>query len=171
MFTPEEFSTLFEYKIHPVRIQVKTLDNFFTKEEQEENGWTLPAYKNLFDGGADIRSVEDYILAPGEVKPIRTGLAVNIPPGWKFVPISRSGMSCKDIVVNNAPGMVDTNYLDEVMIILKNGSPEPFKINRGDRIAQVYIDRADKIDWDVVDEFSGEWLDNRGGGLGSTGVK
>ena len=150
--------------IEKIDVQIKLLPHF------EGEGMEIPAKKNPFDGGMDVRVAETVTLQPGETKPIKTGFSVNTPPGWKIRVVSRSGLSIKGIKVANAPAIIDTNYLDEVFMITHNSSSEPFTINRGDRIGQMYIDRVYDVNWVKVDEFTGDWLKDRGGGLGSTGV-
>lgn len=130
----------------------------------------LPAVKNPGDGGMDIRASMGTVLTPGQTFPIPTGFALNIPPGYKMTIVSRSGMSIKGITVANAPGLIDTNYLDEIFVILRNDSNASFVINPEDRIAQMYLEEVIETDFCEVDEFTGNWLNDRGGGLGSTGT-
>jgi dUTP pyrophosphatase len=94
---------------------------------------------------------------------------VEIPKGYYGAIVSRSGMALKGIVVNNSPGIVDSDFCSEVKIIIKNASTAPFTINRGDRIAQMLVlpvVQAEVTETDTIRETS------RGAGsFGSTGTK
>jgi dUTP pyrophosphatase len=129
----------------------------------------LPAYAHPGDAGADLVAAEDTELAPGARAAIRTGVAVAIPVGYVGLVHPRSGLAARlGVTVLNAPGTVDAGYRGEIMVILVNHDPaNTVKIARGDRIAQLVVQRVERAAFRVVDE-----LDDtaRGaGGHGSTG--
>jgi len=100
---------------------------------------------------------------PGEVKVIGTGIWVEMPDDVMAMVCSRSGLASRGIVVNNAPGIIDADYKDEVKVILMNQTDDIYPVNDGDKIAQLVFTK---------------WLDagdvvsiHREGGLGSTGDK
>jgi dUTP pyrophosphatase len=129
----------------------------------------LPAYAHPGDAGADLVAAEDTELAPGARAAIRTGVAVAIPVGYVGLVHPRSGLAARlGVTVLNAPGTVDAGYRGEIMVILVNHDPvNTVKIARGDRIAQLVVQRVERAAFQVVDE-----LDDtaRGaGGHGSTG--
>ncbi|GAA0456558.1 deoxyuridine 5'-triphosphate nucleotidohydrolase [Paractinoplanes deccanensis] len=129
----------------------------------------LPAYAHPGDAGADLVAAEDAELAPGARKAVRTGIAVAIPDGYVGLVHPRSGLAARlGVTVLNAPGTVDAGYRGEVLVILVNHDrSNPVKISRGDRIAQLVVQRVERAAFHEVDE-----LDDtaRGaGGHGSTG--
>ncbi|XVU24018.1 dUTP diphosphatase [Actinoplanes sp. CA-054009] len=129
----------------------------------------LPAYAHPGDAGADLVAAEDAELAPGARRAIRTGIAVAIPEGYVGLVHPRSGLAARlGVTVLNAPGTVDAGYRGEVLVILVNHDRQtPVKISRGDRIAQLVVQRVERAAFHEV-----ETLDDtaRGaGGHGSTG--
>jgi dUTP pyrophosphatase len=129
----------------------------------------LPAYAHPGDAGADLFAAEDADLAPGERAAVRTGIAVAIPEGYAGLVHPRSGLAARlGVTVLNAPGTVDAGYRGEILVILVNHDPvNTVKISRGDRIAQLVVQRVERAAFVEVDE-----LDDtaRGaGGHGSTG--
>jgi dUTP pyrophosphatase len=129
----------------------------------------LPAYAHPGDAGADLFAAEDTELAPGARAAVRTGVAVAIPEGYAGLVHPRSGLAARlGVTVLNAPGTVDAGYRGEILVILVNHDPaNTVKISRGDRIAQLVVQRVERAEFLEVDE-----LDDtaRGaGGHGSTG--
>lgn len=129
----------------------------------------LPAYAHPGDAGADLVAAEEAELAPGGRAAVRTGVAVAIPDGYVGLVHPRSGLAARlGVTVLNAPGTVDAGYRGEVLVILVNHDRErTVKISRGDRIAQLVVQRVERAAFHVVDT-----LDDtvRGaGGTGSTG--
>lgn len=129
----------------------------------------LPTYANQWgDSGADVFSINDYILQPGERKLIQTGIAVICPDGYECQVRSKSGLALKQgLMVLNSPGTVDNGYRGEVGVILYNSSNEIRVIQKGDKVAQIVIcpvSQAVIMEVNELDETSrGE------GGFGSTG--
>ncbi len=116
----------------------------------------------------DVRAAEDRWLAPGETALVPTGFSMEIPNGYEAQIRPRSGLAAKHgITLLNAPGTIDPDFRGEVQIILTNLGHEPFKVHRGDRIAQMVIARFERVEIEVVDELNET---ERGeGGFGHTG--
>lgn len=130
----------------------------------------LPAAAHAGDAGYDLRAREAAVIAPaGGRAAVPTGIAVAIPPGFAGLVLPRSGLAIRHgVTCLNAPGLIDAGYRDEIRVILVNHDPaEPFKIDVGDRIAQLVIQAVEAVEWDEVADL-GETA--RGlGGFGSTG--
>lgn len=129
----------------------------------------LPAYAHPGDAGADLVAAEDAELAPGQRVKVRTGIAVAIPDGYVGLVHPRSGLAARlGVTVLNAPGTVDAGYRGEILVILVNHDPvNTVKISRGDRIAQLVVQRVERASFHVVDDLGDT---ARGaGGHGSTG--
>jgi dUTP pyrophosphatase len=129
----------------------------------------LPAYAHPGDAGADLVAAEDVELAPGERKLVHTGVAVALPAGFVGLVHPRSGLAVRlGVTVLNAPGTVDAGYRGEILVNLINHDPATtVKIARGDRIAQLIVQRVERAVFHVVDELPNTV---RGvGGHGSTG--
>jgi dUTP pyrophosphatase len=128
----------------------------------------LPRYQTPAAAGLDLCADEDVALAPGERRPVPTGLAVEIPPGYEGQVRPRSGLAARHGVgMVNAPGTIDADYRGEVMVILVNLGQVPFAARRGDRIAQLVIAPVARVEVRLAEELSE--TDRGGGGLGSTG--
>lgn len=131
----------------------------------------LPRYAKPGDAGADLTSRIDLVLAPGERALVPTGLSLALPPGYVALVHPRSGLAIKHgISMVNTPGTVDAAYRGELQVILINHDlKEPFTIKKGDRIAQLVIQKVENANFIEVEQLPGT---QRGeGGFGSTGVK
>jgi dUTP pyrophosphatase len=129
----------------------------------------LPAYAHPGDAGADLTTAVDNELAPGERALVPTGIALALPDGYAAFVHPRSGLAVRSGVgVVNAPGTVDAGYRGEIKVLLINHDPtEPVRLRRGDRIAQLVIQRVEKARFHEVQLLPGS---ARGeGGYGSTG--
>lgn len=129
----------------------------------------LPRYAKGGDAGADIVSRLDFTIAPGERALIPTGIAIALPDGYVALVHPRSGLAIKHgITMVNSPGTVDAGYRGELQIILINhDKSESVSFKRGDRIAQLVIQKVERADFIEVEELPGS---GRGsGGFGSTG--
>ena len=130
----------------------------------------LPEYQNKGDAGLDIRSNEDVSVRAFNWTTIGTGLYIIIPFGYEGQIRTRSGLAAKyGLQVLNSPGTIDSGYRDELKIILMNHNHLPYEIKKGDRIAQLVIKPMTQAKLEEVYELNKD--DDRGGGLGSTGVK
>ncbi len=101
----------------------------------------MPAYAKAGDAGADLTSVAEVVLAPGERALVPTGVSLALPTGWVGLVHPRSGLAARHgISVVNAPGTVDSGYRGEIKVNLINLDPhEPFTVRVGDRIAQLVL--------------------------------
>lgn len=132
----------------------------------------LPHYETIASAGMDLRAhlSEAVILKPLERAIIKTGLFIELPIGIEAQVRPRSGLAAKKgITVLNAPGTIDADYRGEIGVILVNLSNENFKIEDGERIAQLVIAKHERANWQEVTTLSET---SRGeGGFGSTGTK
>ena len=128
-----------------------------------------PSYAHPGDAGADLRAREDIVLLPGERKLVPTGVAIALPEGFVALIHPRSGLATKHgLTIVNAPGTVDAGYRGEISVTLLNtDSSQPIELRRGDRIAQMVIQRVEHAQFIPVSELSGSVRGT--GGFGSTG--
>lgn len=131
----------------------------------------LPSYARPGDAGADLVAREDVTLAPaGGRALVPTGIALAIPEGYAGFVQPRSGLALRHgVTCLNTPGLIDCGYRDELKVLLMNTDPrQPYHVRRGDRVAQLVIQRVEEAEFVVCDELpSGE----RGvAGFGSTGA-
>jgi dUTP pyrophosphatase len=129
----------------------------------------LPTYAHPGDAGADLVAAEDVELGPGERALVHTGVAVALPDGFVGLVHPRSGLAARlGVTLLNAPGTVDSGYRGEILVNLINHDPAAtVKISRGDRIAQLLVQRVERAVFTAVDELPET---ARGaGGHGSTG--
>ena len=129
----------------------------------------LPVYARAGDAGLDLLASEDATLAPGDRQAVGTGLAVAIPEGYAGFVHPRSGRALREgLSVANAPGLIDSGYRGEIKVILVNLDPRnDITIKRGEKIAQLVIQRVESAELVEVDELPSS---ERGtGGFGSTG--
>ena len=129
-----------------------------------------PQAQNRGDAGYDLHSSENCKIEPGQRVLVSTGIALAIPEGYAGFVQPRSGLAVKSgITALNSPGLIDSGYRDEIKVILINHDPmETFVINKGDRIAQLVIQKYETVDWDIVTDL--EDSERGTGGFGSTGV-
>ena len=142
-----------------VQVLIKRLDNSVP----------LPSYAKGGDAGADLTTTIDFTLAPGERQLVPTGIAIALPDGYVALVHPRSGLAIKaGITLVNAPGTVDAGYRGEISCILINHDRfESISFKKGDRIAQLVIQKVERADFIELSELPGS---GRGsGGFGSTG--
>jgi len=115
----------------------------------------LPGYARPGDAGLDLYARIDVTLAPGERALIPTGIAIALPPGYAAFGHPRSGLATRHgITLVNAPGTVDSGYRGEIQVNLINHDPcETFQVRRGDRIAQLVVQRVEQISWIETDSL------------------
>ena len=132
-------------------------------------GVTLPSYAHPGDAGADLTAAEDVELAPGERALVRTGLAIALPAGYAAFVHPRSGLAARHgVTIVNAPGTVDAGYRGEIRVTLLNTDPaQAVSFQRGDRIAQLVIQRVASPVFHEVDSRPGSARGENG--FGSTG--
>jgi len=129
----------------------------------------LPATAHNGDAGVDLYARENALIpAKGGRILMPTGLAIAIPLGFAGFVVPRSGLALKHgITLVNTPGIIDSGYRGELKVVMINTDPAvDYSVTRGDRIAQILIQRIETIDWNVVDNLDGE---DRGGGFGHSG--
>ena len=129
----------------------------------------LPATAHNGDAGVDLYARESALIpAKGGRILMPTGLAIAIPLGFAGFVVPRSGLALKHgITLVNTPGIIDSGYRGELKVVMINTDPAAdYSVTRGDRIAQILIQRIETIDWNVVDNLDGE---DRGGGFGHSG--
>ncbi len=134
-----------------------------------DEGVPLPTYAKGGDAGADLVARIDVSLAPGERTLIPTGIAIALPDGYAAFVHPRSGLAIKHgVSMVNAPGTVDAGYRGELQVILINHDPsQTVHFSRGDRIAQLVIQKVEHANFVEVSELPGS---GRGtNGFGSTG--
>jgi dUTP pyrophosphatase len=130
----------------------------------------LPTYAHAGDAGADLVAREDVLLPAGGGRAlVPTGIALALPEGYAGFVQPRSGLALKHgVTCLNTPGLIDCGYRDELKVLLVNTDPEhDYEITRGDRIAQLVVQRVEHVAFRVVDVLPD--TSRSGGGFGSTG--
>jgi dUTP pyrophosphatase len=142
-----------------VRLEIKRIDPDLP----------LPSYARDGDAGLDLSSADDVVLKPGERVVVPTGFAVAIPEGYAGFVHARSGRAFKEgLALPNAPGLIDAGYRGELKVLLVNLDPaEPIYIRRGEKIAQLVVQRVERAELEEVTELEPSKRGN--GGFGSTG--
>jgi dUTP pyrophosphatase len=132
-------------------------------------GLPVPGYAHPGDAGADLLTRVDLTLAPGERRTVPTGTAVALPDGYAAFVHPRSGLAASHgVTVVNAPGTVDAGYRGEISVTLLNTDPvEPVVLHRGDRVAQLVVQRVEHARFVEVTRLPGSLRGD--GGFGSTG--
>lgn len=129
----------------------------------------LPTYAHEGDAGLDLHAAVDAVVPAGGGRMlVPTGIAIAVPSGHAGFVLPRSGLALKHgVSVANAPGLIDAAYRGELKVVLLNTDPDhDYTVHRGDRIAQLVLQRVEAVAWQVVDELDGI---DRGGGFGHTG--
>ena len=130
----------------------------------------IPTYAKPGDAGADLYAISELVLAPGERALVKTGLAIALPNGYVGLVHPRSGLGLKNgISVVNTPGTIDAGYRGEIGVVLINHDlHESFQVKKGDRIAQLVIQKVENAQFKVVNQLPES--ERAAGGYGSTGV-
>lgn len=149
----------------PITIRVKRLSH--------ARGLDLPSYQSALAAGMDLMAAvptkKPLVLPPGGRALVPTGLVLALPPGTEAQVRPRSGLALRHgVTVLNSPGTIDADYRGEVMVLLINLGAEPFKIARGERIAQLVLQQI--LQAEVVNATSLDATKRGSGGFGSTGV-
>lgn len=132
-------------------------------------GVPLPSYARPGDAGADLVTTEDVVLPPGERVVVGTGIAIALPVGYAGFVHPRSGLAARaGLSVVNTPGTIDAGYRGEIRVCLVNHDPrEAITLARGDRIAQLVVQRVETAEFVEVAELAAS--ERGAGGYGSTG--
>lgn len=138
------------------------------KRLEHGKGLPLPCKMTNASSGYDVHSAFDDVLQPNERLLIPTGFCFAIPIGYEIQVRPRSGLAVKNgITVLNTPGTIDADYRGEIKVLLVNLSTDPFRIKRGDRIAQLVISKVESLSFVEKSEIG---QSERGeGGFGHTG--
>ena len=130
----------------------------------------IPTYAKPGDAGADLYSISDLVLSPGERALVKTGIAIALPNGYVGLVHPRSGLGLKNgISVVNTPGTIDAGYRGEIGVVLINHDlHESFQVKKGDRIAQLVIQKVENANFKIVSQLPES--ERSAGGYGSTGV-
>ena len=134
-----------------------------------DTGLPLPSYAHPGDAGLDLFAAEDCVIAPGARVLVATGIALAIPEGFAGFVQPRSGRALKDgLSFANTPGLIDAHYRGEIKVIAVNlDAQTPIRISRGDKVAQLVIERVERVELAEVADL-GETARGEGG-FGSTG--
>ncbi len=132
----------------------------------EVSGELIPVYSHPGDAGADLRSSVDAVIPARGKHLISTGICLKLPPGHVGLIWSRSGLAVKHSLDCGA-GVIDSEYRGEIKVLLFNHSDQDYAIKRGDRFAQLIVQKFEKIDFIPVDSL--EDTARGGNGFGSTG--
>ncbi|MDQ1684253.1 MAG: dUTP pyrophosphatase [Frankiaceae bacterium] len=129
----------------------------------------VPSYAHPGDAGADLVTAVDVTLAPGQRAVVPTGVAIALPEGYAGFVHPRSGLAARaGLALVNAPGTIDSGYRGEIKVIVVNLDPtDPIELRRGDRIAQLVVQRVERAEFTVVPTLPGSVRAE--GGFGSTG--
>jgi len=135
-----------------------------------DNDAVIPTYAKPGDAGADLYSISELVLSPGERALVKTGIAIALPNGYVGLVHPRSGLGLKNgISVINTPGTIDAGYRGEIGVVLINHDlHESFQVKKGDRIAQLVIQKVENAQFKMVNQLPES--ERAAGGYGSTGV-
>jgi dUTP pyrophosphatase len=132
-------------------------------------GVPVPSYATAGDAGVDLVTTADVVIAPGERAVVGTGVAIALPVGYAGFVHPRSGLAARvGLSVVNTPGTIDAGYRGEIRVCLINHDlREPIELRRGDRIAQLVVQRVEHVVFEEVAELPDS--ERGSGGYGSTG--
>jgi dUTP pyrophosphatase len=135
-----------------------------------DNDAVIPTYAKPGDAGADLYSISELVLSPGERALVKTGIAIALPNGYVGLVHPRSGLGLKNgISVVNTPGTIDSGYRGEIGVVLINHDlHKSFQVKKGDRIAQLVIQKVENAQFKMVNQLPES--ERAAGGYGSTGV-
>ena len=130
----------------------------------------IPGYAHEGDSGMDLYSVEDLTLAPGERRLVKTGLQIALPRGFEAQVRPKSGLAANfGVTVLNTPGTIDSGYRGEIMAIMVNLGSQPYRVEKGKKIAQMVIAKVEEAKVEEVDSL--DETARKGNGFGSTGLE
>lgn len=139
------------------------------KIEQVDKELPLPQFATKGSVAVDLHSAESFTLNPRDFRKVSTGIKVAVPEGYEGQVRPRSGLAAKNgISIVNTPGTLDSDYRGILYVILINHGNNYFHIKKGDRIAQLVINKVELFDWEVTEKL--DETERGEGGLGHTGV-
>jgi len=141
------------------------------RQKEDCTDLPLPAYQSEGSSGMDLYAdvAEDTNLEPGQIKLISTGIYISLPLGYEAEIRPRSGLALKHgLSLVNSPGTIDSDYRGLISLIMINLGPEPYKIKRAERVAQMVIKSVTHAKWIKVDSL--DQTQRNEGGFGHTGV-
>lgn len=150
-----------------------TIDPVVVTVQRLDPELPLPSYAHIGDAGADLVAAIRVRLAPGERAVVPTGIAIALPSGYAGFVHPRSGLAAqRGLALVNAPGTIDCGYRGEVKVIVVNLDPgQPIELRRGDRIAQLVVQRVAAVTFTEVDTLPSSIRNQAGfgssGGFGS----
>jgi dUTP pyrophosphatase len=147
-----------------MNVKIKILDN--------GRGLDMPTYATDGSAGLDLRAavLENVVIRPGERHLIPTGFSIALPDGYEAQVRPRSGLAYKNgVTVLNSPGTVDSDYRGEIKVLLINLGDADFVVERGARVAQLVIEKYEKVIFTTVENLDA--TERSSGGYGSTGIK
>ncbi|MFA4855760.1 MAG: dUTP diphosphatase [archaeon] len=129
----------------------------------------IPEYAHEGDSGMDLYSIEDLTLAPGERRLVKTGLQIALPRGFEAQVRPKSGLAANfGVTILNTPGTIDSGYRGEIMAIMVNLGSQPYRVEKGKKIAQMVIAKVEEAKVEEVDSL--DETARKGNGFGSTGL-
>jgi dUTP pyrophosphatase len=129
-------------------------------------GARLPEYASPGAAGADLRASGSVVIEPGARAAVETALRLEIPEGHVGLVWPRSGLALRH-GIDTLAGVIDSDYRGEVKVVLVNHGEQPFRIEAGDRVAQLLLQRVERARFQQVDQVAGS--ERGSGGFGSTG--
>lgn len=148
---------------------------FFYSEKKDGKPLQDLQYATSGSAAVDIRCAEDYEIKPYVNKKIRTGLYISLPDNYCMKVFPRSGISAKtNLIFKNTVGIIDSDYRGrEIFVMWYNLGDETVSFKNGDRIAQAIVEKIEPIEYIEVNniDFLKQFGNDRGGGIGSTGLK
>ena len=146
-------------------------DGFYIKQLEKAKDLPLPSYKSELAAGMDLYACidSDFVIKPMQRVIIPCGFKMSLPAGYEAQIRPRSGLALNHgISKPNSPGTIDADYRGEISVLLINFGEDDFVVRRGDRIAQMVINKVEHVCFQMVDELP---FSERGeGGFGSTGI-
>ena len=157
------------FATYQAKVELVEYKNMKLKIKKIDDSAIIPNYAHNTDSGMDLYSIEDKIIRPSETALIKTGLKIELPANTEAQIRPKSGIALKhSVTVLNTPGTIDEGYTGEIQVILINHGERLYKINKGEKIAQMVIMPVIRVQVEEVNELQET---SRGlGGFGSTGL-
>lgn len=145
------------------------MEKIKVKIEQVDKELPLPKFATKGSVAVDLYSAETLTVNPKEFRKISTGIKVAVPEGFEGQVRPRSGLAVKHgISLVNTPGTLDSDYRGILYVILINHGPNYFHVKKGDRIAQLVVNKVELFDWEITEKL--DETERGEGGFGHTGV-